>query len=195
MVTYGFFNSINGDRTYDADALSNFFLHLIPNGILKDSAQAPLMVAPVTGMNLSINAGYAFINAKYFHNDFLTTISLPASDSTLDRIDRVVLRLDRDERKILLAVHAGEPSGTPTAPDLTRTATVYELSLATVTVSAGATEITSGDITDDRLSSSLCGLITGFEALGGLSLYPCTQEEYDGMSHDPRTLYIIVEEE
>ena len=194
MIKYGFFNSINDDRPYDADALSDFFLRLVPNGILKGSATDPLQVAPLGDLNLTINAGYAFINAKYFHNDFITTITIPAPDSTLPRVDRVVLRLDRDQRKISLAVHKGEAAGTPTAPDLTRNDTIYELSLATIAVAAGATAITSADVTDDRASTTLCGFVTGFEALGGLSLYPCTQAEYDAMqTHDVSTLYIIRE--
>ena len=29
----GFFNSVNGDRKYDADDISNYFLKLISNGV------------------------------------------------------------------------------------------------------------------------------------------------------------------
>ena len=41
----GFFNSIDGDRKYDADDISNYFLKLISNGVFATpiySQQLPL---------------------------------------------------------------------------------------------------------------------------------------------------------
>lgn len=32
-VKYGFFDSVNGDRKYSADDISNYFLKLISNGV------------------------------------------------------------------------------------------------------------------------------------------------------------------
>lgn len=193
MAKYGFFNSLNGDRTYDADDLSDFFLKLIPNGILRSSGADPLKVSEGTGMTVEIAPGYAFIQAKYLLIEAATSLTIPAADSSLDRIDRVVIRLDRQQRKMYLRVSAGTPAATPEPPELARLSSVYDLSLATISVSAGATAITDADITDDRSDSALCGLVSGFSALGGLEFLKCTQAEYDAMTaHDADTIYIIV---
>lgn len=39
-VTYGFFNSVNGDRTYNADQISDYFLKLISNGVFATPSNA-----------------------------------------------------------------------------------------------------------------------------------------------------------
>lgn len=191
-ISYGFFNSVGGDRKYDADDISNFFLKLINSGVLSEPSGA-LQVTAGDGLTVNIAAGWAFINAKYFNSTGLVNLALSAAEATLDRIDRVCLRLDTNARKIEFAIKKGEPSGTPAAPTLQRTSSVYELSLATITVSAGAVSLSAADITDDRPDSALCGFVTGFNDLGGLSFARCTQAEYDAMeTHDPNRVYIIV---
>ena len=37
MLKYGFFNSVSGDRKYDADDISNYFVKLISNGVFPES--------------------------------------------------------------------------------------------------------------------------------------------------------------
>ena len=90
-----------------------------------------------------------------------TTITLDTADGALNRIDRIVLRCDYTNRLIKLAVKKGSYSASPTAPELTRDADAYELALADVYVSAGVVTITAGKVTDQRLNTSLCGIVTG----------------------------------
>ena len=47
----------------------------------------------------------------------------------------------------------------PTAPALQRDADIYELALADIYVGAGVTAITQSKITDQRLNTSLCGVV------------------------------------
>lgn len=161
MLHYGFFNSINGDRMYDADDISSFFYKLISNGVFVNPATS-LKVSASSGMTVSIAAGYGMINAKYINNDSPAYLTLDSADPTNPRKDRIVLGLNYANRNITLYVKKGTAAATPTAPSLTRTAGVlWELSLATITVSAGATAITDANIHDDRADTSLCGYVTG----------------------------------
>lgn len=161
MLKYGFFNSVNGDRLYDADDISNFFYKLISDGVFVTPSTS-LQVTASSGMTVSVAAGYGMIKAKYINNDSPAYLTLDSADSTNPRLDRVVLGLNYANRAISLYIKKGTAAATPTAPTLTRTAGVlWELSLATIAVSAGATAITQANITDDRGNSELCGYVTG----------------------------------
>jgi hypothetical protein len=99
------------------------------------------------------------IRGRFCENDAALTLSVPAAHATYPRIDRVVVRLNASPgRTIDIVVKAGTAAPEPAAPALTRTAEIWELSLAQVRVEAGATSILSAKITDERGSASLCGV-------------------------------------
>ena len=154
---YGFFNSVDGDRKYNADDLSQFYYGLISNGVIADPVNA-LAVSPGTGMQVSAAAGRAMVNCKYFVNTVAYDLALQAADDNNPRTDRVVLRLDSGSRDFTLQIRTGTPAASPAAPPLVRAGNVYELSLAAVTVPAGATAITAAMITDERTDPAVCGL-------------------------------------
>ena len=58
-----------------------------------------------------------------------------------------------------MKVKSSSFSASPTAPALQRDADVYELALADIYVGAGVTVITQSKITDQRLNTSLCGVV------------------------------------
>lgn len=159
-VKYGFFNSVNGDRLYNADDISRFFYKLISDGVL-DSPATNLMVAYSSGMTVQVLPGYGMINAKYVWLTSAENVTLDAADIALPRIDRVVLRLDIDNRQITVAAKKGTPAASPTPPALTRSGGIYELSLAKIAVAANATAIAQADITDERPDNNVCGYIVG----------------------------------
>lgn len=161
-VTYGFFDSINGDRTYNADQISDYFLKLISNGVFATPSNA-MQVQAATGLSVNVSAGWGFIQCKWVNNDNNYNVQLDAADSTFARIDRIVLKLDRshEHRYITIEAKTGTPAATPEPPELTRSGDVYELSLAQVAVAAGATTITQAEITDERPDTSVCGYVTG----------------------------------
>jgi hypothetical protein len=158
-VNFGFFNSVNGDRLYNADDISNFFFKLISDGVLQ-TPETNLQVSPDGGMRVKVAPGFGMIKAKYINLTAYNSITLEAADIALNRIDRVVMRLDVSGRRIDLAVKTGTPAASPSAPALTRTDAIWELSLAKVAVASGTTSISAASITDERGDSSVCGWIT-----------------------------------
>ena len=112
-------------------------------------------------MKLKVGKGAGFIAGRMYMLEADTTITLDTADGALNRIDRIVLRCDYTNRLITLAVKKGSYSASPTAPELTRDADAYELALADVYVSAGVVTITAAKVTDQRLNTSLCGIVTG----------------------------------
>lgn len=158
-ITSGFFDSVSGDRTYDADQMSTYFEGLISDGVYENVGDRFAVTSANSGMNINVGSGRAIVQSHWVKNDATTVLTLDPSDVQLNRVDAIVLRLDTNARDISLVVKKGTAvNGTPTMPAITRTATVYELYLAAVLVNKGTTQPTS--ITDLR-PSSYCGWVTG----------------------------------
>lgn len=160
MIKYGFFNSVGGDRKYNADDISNYFVKLISDGVFATPATA-MQVTASSGMTVQVGAGWGFIKCRYVCNTAGYFLTLDAADVLLPRIDRIVMRLDMTNRLIEIAIKKGTAASSPTAPALTRNDDVWELSLAQIAVAANATAISQADITDERNDSDVCGYVAG----------------------------------
>lgn len=156
----GFFNSVGGDRLYNADDMSRYFEHILSNGIFKRIENC-LKVSPAGGMELNVAAGAGLINCRWFRAAAAEAVTIPAAHAVLPRFDVVVARLDMSDsvRAITLQVVSGTPSENPNAPDPVRTATMHDLVLALVYVPAGATAITNENLTDVRDNDWYCGYV------------------------------------
>lgn len=154
------FRSEAGDRKYSAEDWAAYFALFIGNGVFYSSADK-LKVAEDNGMKVKVQKGAGFIAGRMYLLEENTTITLDTADGALNRIDRIVLRCDYANRLMTVTAKKGSYSENPTAPELTRNADVYELALADIYVSAGVIEITAANITDQRLNTSLCGIVTG----------------------------------
>ena len=159
-TSYGFFNSLNGDRLYNADDVNTFLEGLVsPSGIYAN-VDSMLQVTPGSGLAVNVGAGKASIKHHWFKSDAAETLSLTAAHQILNRIDDIVLRLDIVNRSIGLAVITGTPASAPTAPAIVRNDSYYDLKLAQVYINAGALQVIQQKITDTRLDSNVCGIIT-----------------------------------
>ena len=160
MEKSSFFNSVSGDRKYKAEEWAEYFASFIANGVFPNPSTG-LQVLADSGMAITIKTGKAWINGYFYYNTGDLSIALDTADGVLNRIDRVVVRLDLQEREISVSVKKGTYSATPTAPELQRDADAYELAIGDVLVGAGAVSITQANITDQRLNTTLCGLVVG----------------------------------
>ena len=157
MEKFGFFNSINNDRVYDAEDFALFFSKYFTNGVFSGG----LSVSKNTGMSLSIKNGDANINGYRYTNDDSMSITLNIGDAQYTRIDNICVRLDLDNRKIGIVVDEGIPSSSPVAKSPQRTSLLYDLIIAQVTIPSGTTELTEAMIKDTRFDNSICGIVTG----------------------------------
>lgn len=166
MLNYSFFNAIldpegNPDRAFDANDFSKYFGTLIKNGIFPNPSSNFQIQSDQNNMSVKAEAGLAWIEGHLAYDDSVFILNIDPADSTLDRIDRVVLRLDTLERCIKWVVKKGELSGRPVAQTLQRDADAYEIALADITINHGATKVTQTMITDLRMNTELCGWVTG----------------------------------
>lgn len=162
MWTYGFFNSVNGDRTYNAEQMSHIFEGLITDGVY-ESVGNKLAVQPNSGMVIQIATGRGWFDKRWVNNDAPYTMTVEASDVTLNRYVAVCIRVDSTNavRTAVPYLKYSDFATTPTKPTMTRTATIKEYCLAYVYIPAKATAISAQNIEDTRFNTSLCGWVTG----------------------------------
>lgn len=159
-ITYGFFNSLNGDRKYNSDQMSEYFDGMISDGVFANVGDA-LQVKAGTGMQIGVQSGRAFINSRWLKNDAVHNITLNPCHVTLNRYTAIVIRLDASARTIDIVAVDGENATSPIKPSMTNSATIKELCLAYIYVGAGVTTITQANIEDTRANTDLCGWVTG----------------------------------
>ena len=150
------------DRAADSVILRSLFKQIFTDGISRTSA-ADLQVIADQGMNVKINAGGGgLIDGTPFYNDIATTLTLDNADTANPRIDVIAIRKsdEHDLRNVEIISVKGTPAAQPTAPVLTSTITTQYLILAQVYVGRGVTAITQANITDTRLNTDLCGLMS-----------------------------------
>lgn len=148
------------DRAVSSSVFRNLFKKYFTNGIFPNPS-TQFQVFSSSGLNLSVKAGSANLDGVFAQMELDGSLSLETASSQ-PRIDRVVLRHDdsREVRKPTLLIKKGTPSSSPQAPALERTETVYELCLAEIKVGAGVTSISQSNITDTRLKTDLCGIVS-----------------------------------
>ena len=165
MERYSFFDAVQTgsvyDRTYASADFAEYFSSFIGNGVFVEQSDS-LMVQPSSGLNIKVQVGKAWINGYFYSlTEQPKTLALARGDNRYARIDRVVCRLNMENRLIEVKVLEGTPSSNPVAKDIERNDAHYDLVLAEVAVSAGATAISAKDITDKRQDEKVCGVVAG----------------------------------
>ena len=156
IITY----PLNG-VTYDAEDVSTYLCTRTSGVYAKDSNYAVSVTGP---RQITVAPGLAWIN----YDDFkgvsacsreAVNLTVPDADSTLPRIDRVVLQFDTAVNLTAVKLKPGTPAAAPEPPAILQNHNQYELGLCTVSVPAGSSVITAADITDTRADEDVCGVM------------------------------------
>lgn len=147
--TSGFFNSVNHDRTYDADTFGSMFDGVINDGVFRTWGDG-MVVTAVGGMTVAVGTGRAWFNHTWTVVTADERLTLAAASPSMPRIDAVVLRVDKSTsvRRNRIYIKQGQASGSPSRPQLENTSTVREYVLADIRVDNGATAISQSNITN-----------------------------------------------
>lgn len=177
MQTFGFFDSIDGDRKYNAAQMTEYFDGLVSNGVYQNVGQA-MVITAAGGMVVNAGTGRAIIDCRWLKNDAILPVEITVANAALPRYTAVVVRLDYTARKMEITTKDGTAAATPMQPTMSNTDDLKEICLAMVYVAANATNITQANITDMR-SSSLCGWVTGLiEQVDTSTLFLQWQDAY-----------------
>lgn len=146
-IKSGFFNSLNHDRVYDADDINSIFDGIITDGVFGNIGKR-FVVTPESGMSVNVGTGKARFHQIFVENDANLVLQIPQSDVLLNRIDAVVIRVDRTMggRTGNIVVLKGMPSQNPIAPILSTDGQIWEMPIAYINVKANANKVNSSDI-------------------------------------------------
>lgn len=172
----------NGSHPAENDRLTTQALWAT-TGIIKDTSLAVTQNSPA-GMSVRVASGWAAIvgttqanmGTYVGYNDDTVVLGLTTADPTNPRIDRVCMTVNDayytgSLNNVVLQVVAGTPAGSPVAP----ATPANSISLATIAVAAGATAITTANITDTRVlvttnipeSGDISAVVAGTGLSGG----------------------------
>ena len=160
-IDYGFFDSVNNDRVYNADQMSNMFKGLISDGIFENVSNRFIVTSVSGQLKVYVGTGRAFVKDKWIENSSPVTVTLNSPHPILNRYTAIVLRKDVANRSVIITTIDGTNATNPSYPSIVRDDNYYDLCLAYVYVKANATEILQDDIIDTRTNSDICGWVTG----------------------------------
>lgn len=147
-VSSGFFNSLNGDRKYNAAQMSAIFDGLIIDGVFA-SIGTSFAVKAAGGLTVNVGIGKAWFDHTWTVNDSILPMTAPEAEVLLDRIDAVVLEVNGTEsvRENTIKFVKGNPSSAPSRPTLTNEGNVHQYPLCYIYRKYGTAVINQADIT------------------------------------------------
>ena len=147
-VSSGFFNSLNGDRKYNAAQMSAIFDGLIIDGVFASIGTA-FAVKAAGGLTVNVGDGKAWFDRTWTVNDSILPMTAPEAEVLLDRIDAVVLEVNGMEsvRENTIKFVKGNPSNAPSRPTLTNEGNVHQYPLCYIYRKYGTAVINQADIT------------------------------------------------
>ena len=179
-ITYGFYNSIDHDRKYDATHFSKIFDGIIRDGVFATIDDA-LTVTSDSGMTIFVNKGKAWFNHTWTLNDAILPLTLDDSDLVLPRIDAVVLEVNQNlnVRANTIKIVKGTASTNAQRPVMEHTEYIDQYPLAYISIPANATEITQANITN-MIGTEETPFVTGIlQTINASSLYAQWQAEFE----------------
>lgn len=147
-VSSGFFNSLNGDRKYNAAQMSAIFDGLIIDGVFASIGTA-FAVKAAGGLTVNVGVGKAWFDHTWTVNDSILPMTAPEAEVLLDRIDAMVLEVNGTEsvRENTIKFVKGNPSSAPSRPTLTNEGNVHQYPLCYIYRKYGTAVINQADIT------------------------------------------------
>ena len=162
MLTYGFFNSKNNDRIYDATDFGSIFDGVINDGVYMGIGNHLAVSADGKSMKVTIGTGRAWFDHTWTLNTAEYELTIEQSELIQDRIDAVVLDVDHREnyRANSFMIVKGVRSTNPQKPQMINQQFHKQYPLAYIRVKSEATTISQTDITN-AIGTSECPFVTG----------------------------------
>lgn len=144
-----------GGGSYSAPQLAAVIARYLGDGIRQGVNNELNCYANGSDLNVRTKTGEGFVQGYWVENtaEIVTAIS---PDATQDRWDRMVLHLDTATPSITIIKIDGTP-GSGNKPALTRSGTVYEVSLCAILAPAAAATIPAANVYDERQASDASG--------------------------------------
>lgn len=146
-LEYGFYDSYNHDRLYNAENMNDIFEGVLTDGVYAGVGEL-FAVKPSYGLQVTVGTGRAWFKMTWNKNRTMAPVNLDQPDPVYDRIDTVCIRVQKNilERRNDFFVYKGAVLTDPQPPTLVETDETFFLPLANVRVRANSEEIKPSDI-------------------------------------------------
>lgn len=145
-VTYGFFNSVNGDRRYNAEQFGSIFDGVIHDGVFLNYGEHFVLKPSTNNNEILVGSGRAWFNHTWTLNDSTLVLRLSNSEPDIDRVDIVVIEVDNSpsvRANSIKVIKGGRNAGDPR---LVNDGSRHQYMLGRVIRRAGVNKPTAADI-------------------------------------------------
>lgn len=160
---YGFYNSIGGDRKYNAIQFGQIFDGIINDGVFLSIGEK-FATTVGGGMDIIVGTGKAWFNHTWNLNTTKIPITLSVSHPVLTRYDAVVLEVndspDVSGRVNSIKLIKGQPSSNPEKPALVNSDYIHQYPLSYIKINPGVTSLTAADV-EITVGQDPCPYVTG----------------------------------
>lgn len=146
MLKYGFFNSIDNDRRYNADDITKFLSGVISDGIYRNYLDS-FATSATSGMTIAVSSGKGMVLGRYILNTDTLNLIVADNNESYTRYDAVVIACDLTTRECSIYIKQGTSSSNVS---MINTDNYKEIPLYTIEVSPGASSIDNNALTDVR---------------------------------------------
>ncbi len=160
-IRSGFFNSTNHDRLYNAEDFSKIFDGIIRDGVFMSEGDH-FNVTARTGMVVRVGTGRSWFLGTYTINDEPIDFTVPAAHATLNRIDAIVIDVDKTPavRANNVLYLEGTPATDPVPPTFVNTTSHKQYPLCYIQVNVGTASMSQALITN-KIGLEPCPFVTG----------------------------------
>ncbi|MDV2633184.1 hypothetical protein RZO31_09945 [Lactococcus lactis] len=164
MAVWAFpFVSANGDRAYGPADWMQFYANIFSTGIVPNTGLPgytgfQVVQTDTPSLNINVGPGAAIIKGGQIMNTAPKSFQIPAPLTSQSRTDSLVVQWNNSSR-------SGDVIYKTNSIQVTQTADVYELQIATINVPANASSIAQSNITDTRADTKVCGYSSPYESI------------------------------
>lgn len=164
MAVWAFpFVSANGDRAYGPADWMQFYANIFSTGIVPNTGLPgytgfQVVQTDTPSLNINVGSGVAIIKGGQIMNTAPKSFQVPAPLTSQARTDSLVIQWNNSSR-------SGDVIYKTNSTQVTQTADVYELQIATIIVPANASSIAQSNITDTRADTKVCGYSSPYESI------------------------------
>lgn len=146
--TFGFYNSLNHDRMYDAVQMSQFFDGLITDGVYGTVGERFKIKTSTLNNTVVVGSGRAWFNHTWNYNDADLPITGSSPNVLYNRYDAIVIDINSDTNYRLnqIIYVTGTGSSNPVKPTMINTATHHQYPLCYIYRKTNVSTISESDI-------------------------------------------------
>ena len=141
--------------------------------------------------------GIVFWNDSEQTNGRKLTLTHDVADGVLDRIDRIVVTWETTNYVALptISILKGTASSKPAPPALTNNNIQRQISLAKVHIPAGTVSLLASMVTDERLDTSVCGIVTETVKIDTSTIYDRVNKALKDVDNQSKAVLDAIQKE